>query len=77
MTKSLFTGKGARATDVLEHTDVCGPMNHMARGGFYYFITFIDDYSRYGYLYLMKHKSNPLKSSKNFVMRLRNKLGIA
>ena len=34
MTKSPFTGKEARATDVLGliHTDVCGPMNHMEIG---------------------------------------------
>ena len=49
MTKSSFTRKGARATNVLGliYTDVCSPMNHMARDGFYYLITFIDDYSRY------------------------------
>ncbi|KAA0066527.1 ty3-gypsy retrotransposon protein [Cucumis melo var. makuwa] len=28
--------------------DLCGPMNVKARGGFEYFITFTDDYSRYG-----------------------------
>src|SRR5664279_4286901 len=47
-----------RATDLLElvHTDVCGPMSTTARGGFHYFITFNDDFSRYGYVYLMQHK---------------------
>ena len=51
--------KGIRAIEVLEliHTHVCGPINHIARGDFYNFITFTDDYSRYDYLYLMKHKS--------------------
>ena len=53
MTKIPFTRKGVRAIDVLEliHIDVCGPLTHMARGGFFYFITFIDDHSRHGYLY--------------------------
>ena len=39
-----------RATDLLEiiHTDVCGPMNVEARGGYRYFLTFTDDLSRYG-----------------------------
>ena len=32
-------------------------MNIQARGGFEYFITFIDDYSRYGYIYLILRKS--------------------
>ena len=72
MTKSPFTGKGAgkgaRVTDILGliHTNVWGPMNHMARGGFSYFITFIDDYSRYGYLYLMKHKFESFEKFKEF-----------
>ena len=59
MTKSPFTRKGERASDVLGlvHTDICGPMNTDARGGYHYFIMFIDDLFRYGYVYLMKHKS--------------------
>ena len=31
-------------------------MNIQAIGGFEYFITFIDEYSRYGYIYLMHRK---------------------
>ena len=59
MTKTPFSGTMERATDLLEiiHTDVCGSMNVEARGGYRYFLTFIDDLSRYGYIYLMKHKS--------------------
>ena len=55
MTKTPFTGFPERASDLLEliHTDVCGPMSSIARGGFQYFITFTDDLSRYGYVYLM------------------------
>ena len=36
MTKTLFSGTIERATDLLEiiHTDVCGPMNIEARGGY-------------------------------------------
>ena len=32
-------------------------MSVQARGGYEYFITFTDDYSRYGYVYLIRHKS--------------------
>ena len=58
MTKSPLTEKGERASDVLGpvHSDICGPMNISIKGGFYYFIIFTDDLSRYGYIYLMKHK---------------------
>jgi hypothetical protein len=63
-----FSGFPERASDLLEliHTDVCGPMSTTARGGYRYFITFTDDLSRYGYVYLMKHKSETFESSKNF-----------
>ena len=48
MTKTLFSRTMERATELLEiiHTDVCGPMNIEARGGYHYFLTFIDDSSR-------------------------------
>ena len=68
MTKSPFTGKGERASGLLEliHSDVCGPMTTHARGGFLYFITFIDDFSRFGYVFLMKHKSEVFEKFKEF-----------
>ena len=77
MTKSPFTGKGERANDLLGliHSDVCGPMNVQARGGFYYFITFTDDFSRYGYVYLMRHKSEALEKFKEFKNEVQNQLG--
>ena len=55
MTKTLFSGTMERATDLLEiiHTDVCGPMSVKAHGKYRYFLTFTDDLSRYGYIYLM------------------------
>ncbi|KAK8563085.1 hypothetical protein V6N12_011142 [Hibiscus sabdariffa] len=37
-----------------------------ARGGYQYFITFTDDFSRYGYIYLMRHKSEALEKFKEF-----------
>ena len=48
-----------RAKDVLElmHTDICGPFPTTSWNGQQYFITFIDDYSRYDYLYLIHEKS--------------------
>ena len=68
MTKSPFTRKGDRASDILGlvHTDVCGPMNVNATGGFSYFITFTDDLSRYGYVFLMKNKSESFEIFKRY-----------
>ena len=68
MTKLPFTGKGERANGVLSliHTDVCGPMSTSARGGYNYFITFTDDLSRYGYVFLMRHKSESFEMFKRY-----------
>ncbi|KAL1220014.1 Retrovirus-related Pol polyprotein from transposon TNT 1-94 [Cardamine amara subsp. amara] len=41
-------------------------MGTSARGNFQYFITFIDDFSRYGYVYLKRHKSESFEKFKEF-----------
>ena len=66
MTKSPFTGKDEQANELLSlvHTDVCEPMSVNARGGYSYFIIFMDDLSRYGYVFLMRHKSESFKMFK-------------
>ena len=53
MTKAPFTGHNEKVSDLLGliHNDVCGPLNVNARRGFLYFITFSNDFSRYGYVY--------------------------
>ena len=49
---------GTRATKVLElvHSDVCGPMRTTSMGGGRYFLTFIDDFSRKLWVYVLKSK---------------------
>ncbi len=49
-------------------------MNVRARHGAYYFITFIDDYTRYGYIYLISHKSQALGCFKTFMNLAENQL---
>ncbi|GJR36907.1 retrotransposon protein, putative, ty1-copia subclass [Tanacetum coccineum] len=58
MTKKPFPHSNERAKDLLGiiHSDVYGPLRHVSRQGASYFITFTDDYSHYGYVYLLKHK---------------------
>ncbi|GKA35918.1 retrotransposon protein, putative, ty1-copia subclass, partial [Tanacetum coccineum] len=58
MTRKSFPHHLERANDLLRiiHTDVCSPLRHVSRQGASYFITFTDDYSLYGYVYLLKHK---------------------
>ena len=59
-------GKAKRATLPLQliHYDICGPMNVRAQHGAHYFITFIDDFTRYGHVYLISHKSKALECFK-------------
>ena len=47
MIKFPFMGKGEHAYEPLDliYSDVCGPLSINVRGGFVYFITFIDDHS--------------------------------
>nr|GEX81274.1 hypothetical protein [Tanacetum cinerariifolium] len=58
MTRKSFPHLPERATDLLGiiHANMCGPLRHVSRQGASYFITFTDDYNRYGYVYLLKHK---------------------
>ena len=68
MTKTPFFRTMERATYLLEiiHTDVSGPMSVEARGAYRYFLTFPDDLSRYGYIYLMKHNFETFEKFKEF-----------
>ncbi|KAL0402050.1 UNVERIFIED_CONTAM: hypothetical protein Slati_4234900 [Sesamum latifolium] len=77
MTRKAFRkpfGKAKRATHPLElvHLDICGPMNVRARHGAFYFLTFIDDYSRYGSAYLLSHRSEALDYFKRFLVEVEN-----
>ena len=74
MTKTPFSGTMERTTNLLEiiHTDVYDPMSVEARGGYRYLLTFIDDLNRYGYIYLMKHKSKTFEKFKEFQSEAEN-----
>ncbi|GJY80741.1 retrotransposon protein, putative, ty1-copia subclass [Tanacetum coccineum] len=59
----------------LIHTDVCGPLRHVSRKGASYFLTFTDDFSRYGYVYLLKHKHEVFETFKVFKAEVELQLG--
>nr|GEV97560.1 hypothetical protein [Tanacetum cinerariifolium] len=65
-----------RAKDLLGliHTDVCGPFKIVSRPGASYFVTFTYDFSRYGYVYLLKHKHEVFKTFKVFQKEVENQL---
>ena len=49
------------------HIDICGPFTPPAMGGHRYFITFIDDYSHYGFVELIHEKFDYLEAFKEKV----------
>ncbi|KAL0327870.1 UNVERIFIED_CONTAM: Retrovirus-related Pol polyprotein from transposon TNT 1-94 [Sesamum calycinum] len=57
-----------------DFTDVCGPLNTPAIGGYSYFITFTDDYSWYVYVYLMSYKSEAFEKFKEYRLEVEIKL---
>ena len=46
------------------HIVICGPFTPLAMGGHKYFIMFINDYSRYGFIELIREKSDSLEAFK-------------
>ncbi|KAL0377901.1 UNVERIFIED_CONTAM: Retrovirus-related Pol polyprotein from transposon RE1 [Sesamum radiatum] len=50
----------------LIHSDVFGPVRQVSIGGMKYMVTFIDDFSRYVWVYFMKNKSETLTKFKEF-----------
>ena len=63
------------ATLDLVHSDVCGPMQTTTPSGNRYFLTLIDDYSRYTKVYLLKNKSEVPLRIKEFVKYVQTKFG--
>ncbi|GKD94504.1 retrotransposon protein, putative, ty1-copia subclass [Tanacetum coccineum] len=68
MTKSPFTRSCERGEGLLDlvHTDVCGPFRSATKDRKRYYVTFTDDFSRYGYVYLIKHKLDTFEVFKSY-----------
>ena len=49
-------GNGAKEPLGLVHTDVCGKVNAKSIGGAEYFLTFVDDKTRYVWVYFLRRK---------------------
>ena len=58
----------------LIHTDICGPFDIPSWNGEKYFITFIDDFSRYCYLYLLHEKSQSVNTFEVFINEVEKQL---
>ncbi|GJT01478.1 retrotransposon protein, putative, ty1-copia subclass [Tanacetum coccineum] len=77
MARKPYSHQLERVKDLLGliHTDVCGPFRIMSRQGASYFFTFTADFSRYGYVYLLKHKHEVFETFKVFQKEVENQLG--
>jgi hypothetical protein len=75
MTNKSFS-KHRKSLQLLEviHSDICRPFRTKTHRGMKYFITFIDDYSRYGYIYLMKNKLEAIDKFKEFKLEVEKQL---
>ena len=61
--RSHFPTSCRRAKEPLElvHSDVCGKVNAKSLGGAEYFLTFIDDFTHYTWVYVLNKKSDVFK----------------
>ena len=74
------SNKGAKRSDTklkIIHTDICGPFTTQCLNGQRYFITFIDDFTRYMYLYLLNDKSEALDAFKVYKAEVEKQSGLS
>ena len=71
--KSFGKAKRVEFSLQLIHFDICGPINVKALYDATCFITFIDDFTRFGYVYLISHKpeTKHLSALKDIWMKLK------
>ena len=62
-----FPTSHSRATRPLQlvHSDVHGPVKVSTNQGYHFWVTFIDDFSRFKAVYLLKHKSTIRRQGKD------------
>ena len=68
MHKLPFVHSQFQSTQPLEllHSDVWGSAPISSSNGYKYYLLFVDDFSRYSWLFLLKHKSDVLSTFKHF-----------
>jgi hypothetical protein len=76
MHKLPFVPSQFQSTHPLElvHSDVWGPAPINSSNGYRFYLLFVDDYSQFSWLYLLKRKSNVLHTFKHFQASVENLL---
>lgn len=75
--KAFAKEKPHVSKDILDivYSDLCGPFQTQTPGGKLYFLTFIDEYSRYTTVYLLREKSEVNTKIKDFIELMRTQKG--
>nr|GEU61786.1 hypothetical protein [Tanacetum cinerariifolium] len=73
----LTVGSCKRGEGLLDlvHIDLCGPFQSAIKDGKCYYVTFTADFSRFGYVYLIKHKSDTFEVFRRYQNKVENQLG--
>lgn len=76
--KPFEDGPGRRSKRVLEivHTDVCGPITPAGHDGCRYYVSFIDDWSRFAMLYTMQSKDQVFEYFQLYEAMVTAKFGV-
>nr|GEU51195.1 hypothetical protein [Tanacetum cinerariifolium] len=59
----------------LVHTYACGPFRSATLDGKRYYVMFTDDFSRYAYVYMIKHKSDTFEVFKRYQNEVESQMG--
>lgn len=77
LSQSPATSPFYRAPGVLHliHSDILGPIHPPTSSGAKYILTFVNDYTRYNTIYLLKCKSEAFEKFKNYKSLMENRMG--
>lgn len=56
-------------------SDIVGPIPVTSKGGYKYFVTFLDEYSRYARVFPLAHKNEAFDKFKQYYLELVNEFG--
>lgn len=75
--RESFPLSKTKTTETCEiiHADICGPMETQSLGNAKYFLLIVDDFSKYRYVYFLKHKSEAVEKMKVFLQLAKNVTG--
>ena len=73
-TKKTFPRSESKEKGILEiiHYDVCGPMSSSSLSGYVYYVSFIDNFSRNTWIYLLKRKDEVFSKFNKFKSLIKN-----